>query len=189
LKRFRETLSATNIALKPTTSLPERVSVGDKVAHALATGFGAGLSPVAPGTFGAIEGVIVFLGILRLAREFSLGLGIQIAIFISINVVIFLIGVAAADRVCHLLKQEDPSRVVIDEVSGQLISLAPVLFFTTLPAIVVGFVLFRFFDILKPYPIRRLERLPGGLGVMADDVLAGVYAAVLVWLGHILHLI
>jgi phosphatidylglycerophosphatase A len=169
--------------------LPEKVALVDKVAHALATGFGAGLSPVAPGTFGAIEGVIVFLGILRLAREFSLGLGIQIAIFIAINIAIFFVGVAAADRVCRLLNQEDPSRVVIDEVSGQLISLTPVLFFTTLPAVILGFVLFRFFDILKPYPIRRLERLPGGLGVMADDVLAGVYAAVLVWVGHVLHLV
>ena len=78
----------------------------------------------------------------------------------------------------------DPQQVVVDEISGQLISLWPLAASASVGGVLMAFVLFRFFDILKPYPIRRLERLPGGLGVMADDALAGGFAAVLVWLGR-----
>ena len=76
---------------------------------------------------------------------------------------------------------------LIDEVSGQLIAMTPLIVYPSLAGVAVAFVLFRAFDIFKPYPIRKLERLPGGFGVMTDDVLAGIYAAVLTWLAHYLN--
>ncbi|HYM01104.1 MAG TPA: phosphatidylglycerophosphatase A [Blastocatellia bacterium] len=139
--------------------------------------------PIAPGTFGALEGVGIFV-LFRLWLVWTTGsLSIGISIWVLINVLVFFGGVAASGRLCSILKQKDPSRAVIDEVSGQMISLTPLLFASGWIAILAGFVLFRLFDIWKPYPIRKLERLPNGWGVMMDDVLAGVYAAVLVWVG------
>src|SRR5262252_11125035 len=157
----------------------------DWLAYILATGAGAGLLPVAPGTFGALEGVGLFL-LLRAPWALS---GRQAVLLAVANTLIFAVGVLASDRVCKILKSKDPRRIVIDEVSGQLISLSPLLISPTWLSVLIGFLLFRIFDIFKPYPIRKLEHLPGGLGVMADDVLAGVYAAVLVWAGRRFHLI
>ena len=90
-------------------------------------------------------------------------------------------GVPATHRV------KDSSRIVIDEVSGQLISVIPLALSPSATAIIAAFLLFRLFDIFKPYPIRKLEDLPRGFGVMADDALAGVYAGVLVLVGRLLH--
>lgn len=156
------------------------------MAYALATGLGAGFTPIAPGTVGSAEGVAIFLAILAIHLE-QASLMIVLAI---INVVIFVIGVWASTRTCEITGLKDPRLVVIDEVSGQLISLTPLAFFPlSVVGVVAGFLLFRVFDIFKPYPIRKLERLHAGLGVMADDVLAGVYAAALLWLGHLARLI
>jgi phosphatidylglycerophosphatase A len=90
-------------------------------------------------------------------------------------------GTWAASHVERLSGKKDPGKVVIDEVAGQLVAL------TTVPmeveswwTIILAFGLFRLFDIIKPYPARRLESLPGGLGIMADDLIAGVYAALVV---------
>jgi len=161
-------------------------SAADRVAYALATGLGAGFTPIAPGTVGSAEGVAIFLAILAIHLE-QASLMIVLAI---INVVIFVIGVWASTRTCEITGLKDPRLVVIDEVSGQLISLTPLAFFPlSVVGVVAGFLLFRVFDIFKPYPIRKLERLHAGLGVMADDVLAGVYAAALLWLGHLARLI
>jgi phosphatidylglycerophosphatase A len=94
---------------------------------------------------------------------------------------ITLLGVWAASRTEQILNAKDPRKVVIDEVAGQLIALLP------LPLsgigyapimVLLAFLLFRFFDIVKPYPARKLESLHGGLGIMADDIVAGVYAAI-----------
>jgi phosphatidylglycerophosphatase A len=93
--------------------------------------------------------------------------------------VIIIVGIWAATRVEPLLGRKDPGAVVIDEVAGQLITFLFVPFNSGMWATVAGFVAFRLFDIWKPYPIRRLEALESGLGVMADDVLAGAYAAML----------
>ena len=95
---------------------------------------------------------------------------------------VFFIGGAVAGRVERILGQEDPNRISIDEVLGQWLTFLP---FAVLEPwqIVVGFLAFRLFDILKPWPIRRSEHwLPGGLGVMIDDALAGIYGAGLLWL-------
>ena len=97
-------------------------------------------------------------------------------------VAIFLVtmaGIWAASRAEKLLRKKDPSAVVVDEVAGQMIALLSGPFFIhTWWSIFTAFILFRVFDIWKPYPIRRLERLESGLGIMADDVLAGAYALI-----------
>lgn len=158
----------------------ERITASDRVAYALATGLGAGFAPVAPGTIGALEGVAIYLAI----HALDLGRASSLFVLAIVNVALFGAGVWASSRTCKITGHEDPRSIVIDEVSGQLIALTPL---TLLPSfslrlVAIGFLLFRLFDIFKPYPIRKLERLHGGLGVMADDALAGVYAAVLVWL-------
>jgi len=168
--------------------LPDKLSLPDRISYLIATGFGAGLAPLAPGTLGALEGILVFLVIVWGYGRFNLAAGWAEAIFAAINIVAFVSGVAASNRVCRLLGQKDPGRVIVDEISGQLISLTPILLNPSWLAVVTGFVLFRVFDIFKPYPIRKLEMLPEGLGVMADDVLAGIYAAVLLWAARRFHL-
>jgi len=94
--------------------------------------------------------------------------------------IISIVGVIVATRAARYAQIEDPQWVVIDEVSGQLITYY--LFFWVLPlnwkSWLLGFILFRLFDIWKPFPARQLERLPGGWGIMADDWMAGIYAAI-----------
>jgi len=156
----------------------------DRLAYMIATGVGAGSAPVAPGTVGAIEGVILFIIFNLLARKtFLLEPLWSVALLIVVNIALLVVGVWASSRACEMCDLEDPSHVVIDEVSGQLIALTPLIVAPSLAGIFVAFLLFRFFDIFKPYPIRKLERLPSGRGVMADDALAGIYAAALVWVG------
>jgi len=94
-----------------------------------------------------------------------------------VNLIVFGAGVWASGRVSLLMRTADPGRVVIDEISGQLISLTPLLLAPTWLSVLLGFVLFRAFDILKPFPINKLERLPGGWGIMADDAGAGILTA------------
>lgn len=149
----------------------------------IATGAGAGFAPVAPGTLGAIEGVIIFLVFNALAnKSASLAPRWSLALFLAINVALFIVGVWASSRACEICGLEDPSHIVIDEVSGQLIALVPLAADPSVARILLAFLLFRLFDIFKPYPIRKLERLRAGFGVMADDALAGVYAAAAVWM-------
>ncbi len=161
----------------------ESLTASERVAYALATGMGAGFVPIAPGTAGALEGVGIYLAI----YAFNLGQGSALFALAIINLVLFGVGVWASNQTCAITELKDPHLVVIDEISGQLIALTPLVLLPSfsIRAVVIGFLLFRLFDIYKPYPIRKLERLRGGLGVMADDALAGLYAAVLVWLcGH-----
>jgi phosphatidylglycerophosphatase A len=158
----------------------------DRSGYILATGLGAGFMPVAPGTAGALEGVAIFLALQTVhipPRSLFLWL-------VIINLILFVVGVWASNCACRVTALKDPQVVVIDEVSGQLIALIPAAFVPSISAsVIIGFALFRLFDIVKPFPIRRLERLPGGFGVMADDALAGIYAAGLLWLAHIIRLI
>ena len=161
----------------------ESITASDRVAYVLATGLGAGFTPVAPGTVGALEGVAIYLAIHALHLQQASFL-IVLAV---INVVLFAVGVWASNQTCAMIGVKDPHLIVIDEVSGQLIALTPLALLPSFSiiAVVIGFLLFRLFDIFKPYPIRKLERLHGGLGVMSDDGLAGVYAAMLLWLSHL----
>jgi phosphatidylglycerophosphatase A len=155
------------------------MSLSDRAAFIIATGFGAGFVPIAPGTIGALEGAAIFLTV----RALELGAVTSVFSLIILNIALFLLGVWASSRTCRVIGVSDPSQIVVDEISGQMISLTPLALLPSLSfvGLLIGFALFRVFDIFKPYPIRRLEQLHGGLGVMADDALAGVYAAVLLW--------
>lgn len=174
---------------RPATINRERLSATDRVAYAIATGLGAGFAPLAPGTLGAIEGVALFLAFVALRSNLSLSLSSSFVFLAIVNVALFAIGVWASNRACEISGVKDPSRIVIDEVSGQLIALTPLAASPSVAGVIAAFVLFRLFDIFKPYPIRKLEGLPSGLGVMSDDALAGVYAAALVSLALLLKLI
>jgi phosphatidylglycerophosphatase A len=156
----------------------------DRLGYVIATGFGAGSAPVAPGTFGAAEGVVLFLVINAVVNNtFKLTASWSLLLFSVINIALYAVGVWASSRAVDVTETDDPSVVVIDEVSGQLIALTPLILRPSLAGLFVAFALFRFFDIFKPYPIRKLEHLNAGHGVMADDALAGVYAALMTWLG------
>ena len=157
----------------------------DRLGYAIATGLGAGHIPVAPGTFGAAEGVVLFFIINALLNQrLMLSPRGALGAYLIINVALYALGVWASNRAIAATGLKDPSVAVIDEVSGQLIAMTPLIVYPSLAGVVVSFVLFRAFDIFKPYPIRKLERLPRGFGVMSDDALAGIYAAVLTWLAH-----
>ncbi len=161
----------------------------DYAALAVAT-CGVGLIPLAPGTWGSLVGVGVYLGLRAVALQVYVlaranGWHVPPLAVVQSNLLLLLlsalalVGVWAATRCEALLKRKDPGAVVIDEVVGQLLTFAFVPVGAGAWTILAGFLAFRVFDIWKPYPIRRLEGLPTGLGIMADDMLAGFYAAVL----------
>jgi phosphatidylglycerophosphatase A len=164
------------------TELRRAQSPGDYLALALAT-CGVGYMPIAPGTFGSMIGVAIYLLLAELFRRSPSALrelSVLLAVELILITVITLVGIWAATRVERLARRKDPGKVVIDEVSGQLIALLPILprVDTGWITIFSAFLLFRLFDIIKPYPARRLESLESGLGIMADDIVAGAYAAV-----------
>ena len=131
--------------------------------YTLATGLGFGYSPIAPGTAGSLLAVLC---------AFFLINGNMLWLIIA-TVVITIIGTMSSTFVEKDLGKEDPSIVVVDEVAGMWISL---LFLPVTPWIYgAAFLLFRIFDVLKPYPINSLQKLDGGLGIMMDDVVAGIY--------------
>ncbi len=168
-------------------------SAKDYLALAIAT-CGVGYLPLAPGTWGSIVGIGVYLLVRGAAMKIFFGVGIErrlnlldvyygvVALELVAAVIITLIGIWAASRTEELSGKKDPGKVVIDEVAGQFIALSPVPFMlgTAWWAAMLAFILFRFFDIVKPYPARRMESLQGGLGIMADDIVAGIYAAIVV---------
>jgi phosphatidylglycerophosphatase A len=138
---------------------------------AFSTFFGAGYFPIAPGTFASL--------IVALLYKFFLAQW-EWGLYARLWLVVFFAGLVSSTLFSRELRQKDPGKIVIDEVSGQMIAL-----FLIPPSwlpILLSFFLFRLFDVVKPYPIRKLERLEDGLGIMADDVLAGLYAGVLVHL-------
>ena len=158
----------------------------------ISTVFGVGYAPVAPGTFGSALAVLAFPALLRLGP----------AAFVLAIVLVTAVGVWASERSESYFGTTDDGRIVIDEVAGQWIALLPLIVFPgsgayelsgnphQLGMLVTGFVLFRGFDIWKPGPVRWAERgFRGGIGVMADDVVAGVLAALVLagpawwWLG------
>ena len=136
-----------------------------RLAQVIASFGYVGRSPVAPGTAGSAAALAVFV-LVRLAGSPAVEAGVI--------VILAAIGVWSATLTERQLGVTDPGFVVIDEVVGMLVTLAFLPLRWTV--ILAGFVVFRLFDIIKPYPCARVERLPGGWGIMADDVLAGVYA-------------
>ncbi len=139
------------------------------VAVAIATVGGAGYFPVAPGTVGSAAGVVVYL----LTRH--LDPAIQIGLFVAVC----LVGTWASTVAARHFGREDPGYVVVDEVAGQLATLM-LLDVGPLGAS-IGFLIFRVMDIIKPWPANRFEALHGGLGIMADDVMAGAYGWLVLW--------
>jgi phosphatidylglycerophosphatase A len=142
----------------------------------LACGFGSGLTPVAQGTFGSLAALLPWL----LLRELPLW------IYLVLLLVGFAIGVWACDIAGRILGVSDHRSLVWDEFIGQWVTLVPLLVPALLPAsdfhwwmLALGFFLFRLFDVWKPWPIRWFDRrVKGGFGVMVDDLVAGVFAAV-----------
>jgi phosphatidylglycerophosphatase A len=141
--------------------------LGSNVAVLLATGLGAGRAPFAPGTVGSLVGLPVAAAIGLLDGALLQGLAVVLLCGVGVPIV--------NAALPHLGGSKDPGCVVLDEIAGLAITffLVPM---TSITVVVLGFLLFRLFDIAKPPPARQLERLPGGLGVMADDWAAGVYA-------------
>jgi len=179
----------------------QKRTASDYAALAVAT-CGVGFMPVAPGTWGSMVGICLFYAARRFntllinldahsITDNSLSLeAFRTMVFLGGLITLTLAGVWAASRAEILLNRKDPGAVVVDEVAGQLITLLVVPFNVGWETILAGFLLFRAFDIWKPYPIRQLESLPSGLGIMADDVLAGAYAAatlsIVVWISFLL---
>ena len=158
-----------------------------------ATAGGAGYLPKAPGTWGSVGGVLLYWGLRKLffgydAIDLYLTDTYYVISFVSsavlLAVIVAAIGVAASTRVARFAGKKDPQFVVIDEVSGQfftyLLALAPL----NWKYLLWGFILFRVFDIWKPFPARQAESLPGGWGIMADDWAAAVYAAIGIWIAR-----
>ncbi|MCM1076862.1 MAG: phosphatidylglycerophosphatase A [Bacteroides sp.] len=147
----------------------------------IATSFGAGYWPWGPGTAGAIVGLILWIPLV-LTGNFTT----TVLATLGLIVVFTLLGIWSAG-IAERYWGPDPSRVVMDETVGQWITMLPLSIYASGPAALssgsfwvwtlVSLILFRFFDIVKPLGVRKMEDLPGGTGVMADDILAGIYGA------------
>ncbi|MBK6407811.1 MAG: phosphatidylglycerophosphatase A [Holophagales bacterium] len=145
----------------------------------LATGLGSGLLPKAPGTWGSVLAVLLGEGLFQVVGLVGV---------VGLAAVSTVAGVPVSGRVAALRGRKDPGEIVVDEIAGQAIALAGL--HAMLPAgapdplrwglVALAFLLFRVFDILKPGPVDRVQSLPGGWGVMADDLLAGALAGILV---------
>ncbi|MGE0377206.1 MAG: phosphatidylglycerophosphatase A [Planctomycetaceae bacterium] len=132
----------------------------------LATGLGCGYTPCAPGTIGSLWG-LALAGGMQAAGLSGISWGLTTALLV-------LVGIPLCSRAAHLMGRKDPGSVVWDEIAAFPVVFAVVR--VTWPTAVLGFLLFRVFDIAKPWPIRRFEQLPAGWGIMADDLIAGAYA-------------
>jgi phosphatidylglycerophosphatase A len=136
-----------------------------------ATGLGSGLSPLAPGTAGTLVGVLVYAVFSRF----------QWPVYLLSVAALSLFAVYVSQEAERIYREKDPSRIVIDEIAGFQVTM-----FLVAPTawhIVIGFILFRVYDIIKPFPIRLCERrIPGGYGVVVDDIVAGVYANITLFL-------
>jgi phosphatidylglycerophosphatase A len=181
---------AAEVSAAPIAAVKKRRTLIDYVALAIAT-CGVGYFPIAPGTLGAMVGLALYLTIWsalyqvlesNAARWHLTLLHIFTPLMAAMMMVIVLVTIAgtwAATRAEKLMQRKDPSAVVIDEVAGQMIALLSGPFWApTWWSVFTAFIFFRLFDIWKPYPIRRFEALESGLGIMADDLLAGIYALI-----------
>jgi len=159
--------------------MPERCCKVTNLKKIVVTFFGLGYAPVAPGTCGALGALVTYLVIAHLDRS-----GIALA-------ALFLLSTAGCVRLAPWAQKHfgssDPKQFVLDEAAGLYLTMLFVPVKRLWVAAAAGFVLFRFFDILKPFPIRRAEKAPYNLGIVADDLVAGVFANILLRIG--LHFI
>lgn len=144
-----------------------------------ATFFGAGYFPKGPGTAGSLAAILIAIPLIYL--------GLPAWGFAALSLIFLYPGIRVADIVAREAERKDPQIIVIDEVLGQWLTLAGA---TELNwrSVLIGFVLFRFFDILKPPPVRQIERVPGGAGIVLDDMMAGVYGALVLYAAGWLNL-
>lgn len=141
----------------------------------LATGFGIGYSPIAPGTLGTLLAIPIYFFLSE----------ISFPLYQLTLLAFFFLSSWISERAENYFGKKDDPRIVIDEMMGFFITM---LWVTKTPLfILVGFILFRFFDIFKPFPIRRFEKVRGGFGVVLDDVMAGIFANVILRFIMILH--
>ena len=187
---------------EPSPNLPTTTTNSEKrkprVSLALATALGLGYLPKAPGTFGSLAGVaLTALVWFRFLPRNSIDIyvhdvylvGSTRGFIILLALVTSGLGVLVATCAANYLGKKDPQIVVIDEVSGQLISYIGIgAGMLNWKYLLLGFILFRVFDVWKPFPARQAESLPGGLGIMADDWIAGIYAALGLWIARSLGL-
>jgi phosphatidylglycerophosphatase A len=148
------------------------------IARVIATWFGCGYAPVAPGTVGSAAAILIAWLLRTYVTPLEFG---------AMGVILAIPGIWAAGVTAREIKSKDPQIVVVDEVVGQWITLAGA---TALNwhSWLLAFALFRIFDIWKPAPVRQLERLPGGFGIVADDAMAGVYGALVLFSAGWFHL-
>lgn len=145
--------------------LSPRQILGDPVLF-LAFGFGSGLAKKAPGTFGTVAAIPIYLLLTLLGQP----------LYWLLTLLASVLGIWICGRAAEKLGEHDFGGIVWDEVAGLLVTLAFVPF--SWPALIWGFLLFRAFDIIKPWPIRWIDQqVTGGLGIMLDDILAGLFAA------------
>jgi phosphatidylglycerophosphatase A len=135
-----------------------------RLALLFATGFGSGYSPFAPGTAGSAVGLLFVWGMSFLDTTGQ----------IVATVAVSLLAMAAADIVATSMGLKDPGLIVADEIAGMMVTMIAVPL--TWKSLVIGFILFRVMDVVKPPPARQFERFKGGVGIVADDLMAGVYA-------------
>jgi len=148
----------------------------DRFYRMIASVFYIGYLPIAPGTLGSLSALILYYFVCRDA----------VVMAVAILVVIVL-GFITAGKVEKMSGAKDPGEIVIDELAGMLIALYRIP--PTMGYVVTGFLLFRFFDIVKPKPIKDLEKLKGSFGIMSDDIVAGIYANILLQVIYILNLL
>ena len=171
----------------PATESPQRKP---RFALFVATAAGLGYLPKAPGTWGSLAGVAIY----SLIQSFFLPLSTWVRYFdmttqtvwiawtaVPIAIILAIFGLWSSERTARFAGQKDPQFVVIDEVSGQHLTYLLSLTLLNWKYLLLGFILFRVFDIWKPFPARQAESLPGGWGIMADDWIAGVYAGLGLW--------
>lgn len=161
--------------MKTETVQPQTLNSAPLWATLTSTFFGIGRLRPGPGTWGSLAATLIWFWLSHWIPASA-----RVPILTALAAIAVALGIPAATRVANASKTKDPQFVVIDEVAGQWITylFAPVSWKTLL----VGFILFRGFDILKPSPVRQLERLPGGTGIVLDDVAAGVFALVVMQL-------
>lgn len=146
---------------------------------------GVGYLPLMPGTYGSLVGIGIYVLLSTLLSPFkysarpdepeALVAGVH-AVILVVFVAAIALGIWASGRSCELLGNSDPSEAVVDEVLGQLTVFLFIPFTSSWAVIAAGFLFFRLFDIWKPYPLDKLQQLPGGIGICADDIAAGICA-------------
>lgn len=151
-----------------------------RLATLLSTWFGCGYFPVGPGTAGSLAAVLMA----GAAHQY---LGSGRVTFLIATVLLIAPAIWSATQTERMLKREDPGIVVIDEVLGVWVTLLGAMALNW-KSFTAAFILFRIFDIWKPWPVRRFEELPEGAGIIADDLAAGVYAAIMLYIGGLLKL-